>query len=122
VDLLWPVDATAVEKQTPAPLLNERTGFIQWRPGAPGTRCAYVTVLVPRTNEKSGLTPSFRVLEAKGGWAVEVSTGVGTDVALFRSERSKSVTAAGLSTRGTAALVRKSRQGSRVEYVLGTQK
>jgi uncharacterized protein DUF4962 len=119
VHLLWPPDGTIVEKQTPAPFLAERTGFIQWRTAVPGARCAYVAALFPRTKKDGGPVPSFRMIEAAGGWAVEVSTGAGTDVALFRSERSMSATVASFSTGGTAALLRKPKQGPQTAYVLG---
>ncbi len=103
----------------PMPFRAERTGFIQWRTATPAPRCAYVAALVPRTKKDALGEPSFRILEAAGGWAVEVKTGTGIDVVMFRSERSKSVAVAEFSTRGSAALMRKPSLGPGVVYLLG---
>jgi hypothetical protein len=58
---------------------------------------------------KAAHTPAvtFAVVRADGGWAVEVRTAGGIDLALFRSQRAKAVTAAGASTAGPAAVLRK---------------
>jgi len=122
VHLLSPSDGPVVEKETPAPLEKERSRFIQWRTVAPQPRCAYLAALQPRDKAATAPPPTFRVVEATGGWAIEVKADGATDLALFRSERAPSVSADGVSAAGTAALLRKRPNQPALLFVLGAER
>jgi Domain of unknown function (DUF4962) len=118
VCLLNAANDPILQKLTPAPFPADRTPFIQWTTPAPREQCHYLTALVPH-NKASTSALSFRVLEAEGGWAVEVTAAGRTDVALFRSDHAASVSAGGISSTGTAALYRKRGDAQPVLYLLG---
>jgi hypothetical protein len=119
VHLLAPVDGAIVEKQSPSPDAAQRVRFIQWRTPSAEPRAVFLAAMVPRARDASAAPLSFRTLETSGGWAVEVQAGKNTDVALFRSERVKSVAVGGRSTTGTAALSRRVSTKGEDWYVMG---
>ena len=110
-----------IEKQTPAPIEKERTDFIQWQTVGPQQSCSFLTALLPRARPEAQPPPGFRVVSASGGWAVEVKSAHGTDLALFRSEHADSVNAEGTSTTGTAALLRSTDNGPATLYEIGEE-
>jgi hypothetical protein len=119
VRFLLPADGVMIEKQTPAPIEKERTDFIQWQTVGPQQSCSFLTALLPRARPEAQPPPGFRVVSASGGWAVEVKSAHGTDLALFRSEHADSVNAEGTSTTGTAALLRSTDSGPATLYEMG---
>jgi hypothetical protein len=119
VHWLLPADGRLVTKQTPAPLEKERTEFVQYQTAAPVRQGVYVTVLLPRKNGTAEAEPEMKIIPAEGGWAVEVHGAEGTDVALFRAGAADAVSAAGVTTQGTAALLRRPDRGQAVLYTLG---
>lgn len=121
VHFLAPRDRPIIAKETPAPLPEQRTQFIQWRTAAPQSRCFYLTALLPPAPGNGAPAPSFRVIDAAGGWAVVVTAGTFTDTVMFRSERANSVSAQGVTTTGAAALLRRSGENSALLYSLGKQ-
>jgi len=117
IRFLAPADARIVRKETPAPE-EQRTPFVQWTSAGPEKKCFFLTALVPRlAGDRSA--PSFRVLPAAGGWAVEVTSDGGTDLALFRAEGAASVSCGSAATDSSAALLRQSRGVPGVLYRLG---
>jgi hypothetical protein len=119
VHLLAPADGVVVKKQSPSAEAALRLRFIQWRTPAPQSRAYFLTALQPHAKNASATPLSFRALEATGGWAVEVRSGQNTDVALFRSERAKSISVGNWSTQGTAALFRQQPGTGNDGYVMG---
>ena len=119
VSLLEPADNRLVERRTPAPLEKQRTGFIQWETPGPESRCNYLVALVPQEKGRNTVSPSFTVLKAMGGWAVEVRCGSATDLVLFRAERAPSAAIDDVSINGTAALLRKNGGLPATLYLLG---
>ena len=75
--------------------------------------------MAPRSEDASAAPPTFQALEATGGWAVEIQAGKNTDVAMFRSERAKTVSVEGRTTTGTAALSRRQPANGEDWYVMG---
>ena len=119
VHFLAPPEAKLIEKTAPAPMEAERTRFVQYRLPSPQARGYFLTALCPRSQGTNGPTPTFNVIKADGGWAVEVCLGNVTDLALFRSERSKQVEAMNWQTTSTAALVQQSPGKATTIYLLG---
>lgn len=119
VHFLAPSDGPLIKKETPAPLPNERTHFVQWRTPQPQKRAYYLVAMVPQTSTDQGRAPLFRMVDAAGGWAVEVTSGTARDIVLFRSERAASVSAQGVGTTGTAAVFRNAGPGPALLFHLG---
>jgi hypothetical protein len=121
MDVTWllPEDGVLVRKLTPAPIESERTEFVQYRTGRPEKRCVYLTALVPQIPGAQDAPPAMRAIEVLGGWGVEVRGAGWTDVVMFRSKRSEKMSAVGITTTGTAALLRRGRSGESVLYTLG---
>jgi hypothetical protein len=119
VHFLAPADGVILEKQTPAPMEKQRLRFIQWRTPAAQSGCVYLTAMAPRAKASGTVSPSFAVKEAAGGWGVEVRAAGAVDLVLFRSERATAVTVEGLSTTGTAALLRKRPTAGEDLYIMG---
>jgi hypothetical protein len=118
---LAPLDSKLFEKETPAVRDKERTSFVQWRTPTPQKRCVWLTALFPKPKGTPNTpSPSFRVVESVGGWAVEVSSKNATDIALFRSEHAQLVKAGAVSTPGTAALLRQRAKQPTTQFILGS--
>ena len=100
VHFLAPADGVILEKQAPAPLAEQRTRFVQVRTPRPQSRCVYLTAMIPRRSGIGTDGLSFRVVEATGGWAVEVHDKGHVDLALFRSDLAKTVETAQQERRG----------------------
>lgn len=117
VHLLAPEENRLVRKETPAPIASARSGFIQWQTPSPQGKWVFLTALAPHA--KSAIPPSFKVVECDGGRAVEVTNGSCRDVVIFRRADEKVAATTGISTAGTAALLRRV-PGSRDDrYELG---
>jgi len=102
-----------VDKLTPAPIEGDREQFVQWRTRNPEKSWSYLSAFIATGKHRSEPRPSIRVVDADGGWAIELTRGGVTHLALFRREGSEFVGAGAFRTEGTAALMRRDPDGVR---------
>ncbi|HVU16353.1 MAG TPA: DUF4962 domain-containing protein [Candidatus Didemnitutus sp.] len=107
VHLLEPSELKYTEKLTPAPLVGQRTRFVQWETPAPVPGVVYLTALVPRLKRDDRVTLTFQAATVPGGWSISVRDRNVDDLVVFRSEGAGRVSVGGRDYRGTAALLRK---------------
>ena len=98
---------------------QERTSFIQWQTPVPQCRDAFTWRACRKKKRLPALRRRSVLIEATGGWAVEVRCDAATDIALFRSQRAQSVTVGEAATAGTAAVLRKRQNTPTTFCVLG---
>lgn len=116
---LLPVGGVTESKSTPAPRVEERSNFIQRESAKPEKDCVFLVVIVPQGRVEQVALPGISLVEAAGGWALEVKSEHCVDLILFRAAGAEVVSARGIETKQLAALERVTDAGSRELLLFG---